>query len=373
MKKICFVVLFFCLFLSQIYSSNEFKNLNLTPLVIDGEETSASARLVQNSSQSAKINQREVLKNQPNIQNISALTVIPPRLGDDFSLILKPGQSEQVTLEVYNPTNFDININTVVKDFIVSSDGETPIPIEEDVNNRFSLAKWMQVVPESQNVASKTSVKVNIVIKVPTDAIPGGRYAMILHRPNVDNKKTTKSGTSVVSQIGTLLYAVVDGEVDSVATIDNFKFNSQEFGPIPYNLAIKNESSYHIRPKITIKIYNIFNKLISSFQEETKNIFPGTIREYNGYYNKIWGLGFYRANLLVEYGLNINDSMKLEDTSKFWIIPIRLIIVFLIILFLIIIFINAIIKKYRYNLISNKETITQLNKKIEEFKKMGSK
>ena len=102
------------------------------------------------------------------------LTAIPPRYGDDNSLLLQPGEKTQVQVRVRNSSPKTLPITTLATDFILDVDGETPIPVTENVSNRWSLANWLTVVPQSQVLQPQETGVVNILIEVPEDALPGG-------------------------------------------------------------------------------------------------------------------------------------------------------------------------------------------------------
>jgi hypothetical protein len=221
--------------------------------------------------------------------------------------------------------------------------------------------------PANQVLAPQTLTQVKILIQVPLDAVPGGRYAMVLHRPTIVDQAVS-NGVAIMPQIGTLLYAVIDGQVTGSPVIDGFDFSSVEFGPIPYKLFLRNELPTHISPKISYEITNIFGKRVGFFKEEEKNIFPGVIANYSGNFSKVWGFGQYKAKVLVEYQNN-NKIEKLSKQVSFWILPIRFIVIILIIVLIALFLINSLYKKYKNHYVSNKETIAKLSKQIEQLKK----
>lgn len=325
--------------------------------------TSSAQREVEIATESSRIIPPS---NNQSPNKITSLTVMPPKIGDDFSLILKPGQKKEVLIELRNPSNEYLKIESFVKDLMIASDGQTPVPVDEDINSKFSLAKWINLKPTNQVLAPQTLTEVKVLIEVPVDAVAGGRYAMVLHRPNTDNE--IKNGVAIMPQIGTLLYVIVDGNIKGEAKINSFNFDSVEFGPVDYQLSIKNDSPTHIRPKISYEINNLFGKKIGFLKEKEKNIFPGVIAQYEGQFPKVWGFGLYKANVLVEYQLG--DELKnISEQTDFWILPIRLILVALVFTILLIFLLRAIFRKYRNYYVSHKETIAKLNEQIEKLKK----
>ena len=149
---------------------------------------------------------------------------------------------------------------------------------------------------------------------------------MVLHEPaNPDDiTQAEGSGTGVTQRVGTLFYVVVDGPINEEAYIREFKFNKfQEFGPVPYSFTIRNQSDIHIRPRMSIDIFNMLGQKSDSIEVEPQNVFPLNSRDFAGKWDKIWGFGLYTAKLTASYG---DTGQVIVDTASFWIIPVRIIL-----------------------------------------------
>jgi hypothetical protein len=298
-----------------------------------------------------------------------ALTAVPPRFGDDYSLVLQPGQTTQVVLEVRNPTSTPIAIQSIAKDFIIGDDGETPLPVDDvNVSNRWSLANWLTITPNNTVIEARKTANVLVTIQVPNDALPGGHYAMILHKPATSNASNGSSGASVSTQVGTLLYVVVDGDITENAAISDFSFKKfSEFGPVDYNFTFNNESSMHVRPEISIVIKNLFGQVTDKLTVDQKNVFPGAPREYLGRWEKVWGFGPYKAELTAVYGRT--DQQVATAIASFWILPIRLIIAVLIVILVITLIIVGIKRKYANMLQVESNKVKKLDEKLKKAMK----
>lgn len=179
------------------------------------------------------------------------LVAMPPRAGDDGQLRAAPGETIQTSIRVRNTSNQTLTLRSYAQDFIVKEDGITPIPVQESVTNRWSLANWMAIAPNHHTLAPGDTAEMAVVVEIPEDAMPGGRYAMVLHEPT-DTTNITEvngSGAGITQRIGTLFYVIVDGPINEEAYIRDFRFKRfQEFGPVPYAFLIRNQSDIHIRP-----------------------------------------------------------------------------------------------------------------------------
>lgn len=291
------------------------------------------------------------------------LTAVPPRLGDDYSLVVSPGQTTQAVIEVRNPSDTSVSVDTFARDFIIGEDGETPVAVEDEVSSRWSLASWLTITPSNVVIKPRGSSTVTVNIAVPADALPGGHYAMVLHRPAINTTTTEVTGAEVTAQVGTLFYVVVDGEVVENADVQDFAFAKfSEFGPVAYSYKINNGSSLHIRPEATITVKNMLGKEVAVLSSEQKNIFPEASREFTGEWKVDWGFGRYTAVLNGTYGEN-NDKL-LSATTTFWIVPVRTILAVLLVIVLIILITVTTRKRYAKMLDLEEEKVKKLDEKL---------
>ena len=254
--------------------------------------------------------------------NVHALTIaaIPPRL----ELSGNPGDVLTAQLKVYNGSDSLQNYNVIIEDFIVADNKGTPISVVVP-NSRWSLKKWI-TAPTYLPVDSKTSQIINLTIRIPKNALPGGHFAMILYSPSENLKlgEIKKTSSAINQRVGTLLYVTVKGQVSELANISRFSIPKfSEFGPINISGSVESVSDVHVNPKGSISIYNPVRTKIYEHSIEVGNIFPDTARDFNHSWNQKWGWGQYRADLNLVYG---SVSSPLSASVYFWLFPIRLII-----------------------------------------------
>ncbi len=262
------------------------------------------------------------------------LTAIPPRLGDDGSLEVEPGQIVQTEVRVRNTTSQFQTIQTLVEDFIIGEDGKTPTPVPSNSDSRWSLASWIEV-PNSQTVLPPgVSQSVPIIIRVPENALPGGRYAMVMHQPIVDSQTTLSAaigGQAGINQrVGTLVYVRVEGAVTEEAHIRNITIPGfSEFGPVPISFEIENLSDIHIQPITQIRVTNMLGREVSELKVESQNIFPYTIRDFKAEWDQVWGFGRYTAHFMTVYG---SQGETVTASYSFWVLPYKLILTVLVVI-----------------------------------------
>lgn len=279
-----------------------------------------------------------------NAASSMSLTATPVRLGDDFSISLSPGEKKQVQVKVRNSSTEKVVLETGAVDFVIADDGSTPVAVEgNQVDNRWSLASWLTLAPAQHELKSEEVATVNVLIEVPNDALPGGHYAMIYHRP-VNSSGPDASGAGISQRIGTLLYVIVKGPITEEAGISSFNWPKfLENGPVNFSLTINNQSDIHINTKPVLKVYNLFGKQVADIEVEAKNIFPKSERNFSGTWNKVWGLGYYKAVVEAVYG---DQGKVMTASAGLFLIPVKLILLALI-LILIILVVSLSIKKRR--------------------------
>lgn len=278
-------------------------------------------------------NNTEATAAADSLQQLS-LTAIPTRLGDDLSLALDPGETEQVTLRVINTGSEAITIRSGAQDFVVFDDAQTPTPIDlAEADNRWSLASWLTITPSTQTIPAGEMASLQAVISIPDTALPGGHYAMVLHQPDVSVSADPSANTQVSGveqRVGTLLYVMVNGPIKEDAVIREFNIPSfTEFGPVPYSFAVENLSDIHIQPRVTLEIYNLLGRRVESTQFDVRNIFPYTSRDYEGKWDRVWGIGPYTAKLTMSYG---TQGSVVEISERFWLLPITIIVAIIVVL-----------------------------------------
>ena len=264
-----------------------------------------------------------------------SLTATPVRLGDDFSIKLNPGEKKQVQVKLRNGSSDPITLESGALDFTVAADGSTPVALDAtQADNKWSLSSWLTLVPAQHTLASEEVATVNVLIEVPKDALPGGHYAMIYHRP-INAGGVTESGSGISQRVGTLLYVIVNGPVNEEAYISRFDWPKfLENGPVNFALKIDNQSDIHINAKPVLKIHNVFGKEVANIEVESKNIFPKSERVFEGVWGKIWGLGYYKAVVEIPYG---SQGQVMTAMSSLFLIPVKIILLILILSLIIII------------------------------------
>jgi hypothetical protein len=86
---------------------------------------------------------------------------------------------------------------------------------------------------------------------------------------------------------------------------------------------VDNQSDIHLKPKVSLEVYNWFGTKVETIEVKPKNVFPLTSREFTGTWDRVWGIGLYKAKAVVSYGA---EGQVAFAQQYFWLLPIKLLI-----------------------------------------------
>jgi len=267
-----------------------------------------------------------------------------------FSICIKSTLAVETTSISVSPLSFDLSANpgdTIVNEFLVRNSGKDSINISvesqdfvasgeegeitlSDEKTTYSLTSWVDVDKGKFTLAGGKQQRVKFVIRVPYNAEPGGHYASVFAHLS-PTTADSQSGAYVGQKIGSLVLLRVAGNVREEASIESFKTASKwlEKGPITFDLRIKNTGSVHIKPKGMIAITNIWGDKVADIPVDQKNVLPGAIRHMSAEWSDTPMIGKFTATVLSYYG---QDNQQMTETTTFWIIPWKIILVITIII-----------------------------------------
>jgi len=295
-------------------------------------------------------------------QSVMGLSAVPPRL----DITVNPGEIITKEIKIRNESNLLKIISSSTKDFIVTNDSGTPVPLEEEVEieNRWAASAWLHLSETKFKLKPGETKSILLTVIAPDNALPGGHYSMVIHSP--DNEAVlSETGSSVITNVGSLIYITVPGDIKQDAQLRQFSApNFQEYGPVKFATNIHNLSDIHITPVGQITIKNWFNKAIAQLPIDGYNLFPYTSKDYQSTLDKKWLFGRYQADLVTAYG---NAGGVLTGTIFFWVLPWRLMI--LVTIALIIIGVLSWILIRRPTPPHQSEEVESLEKELEALKK----
>ena len=253
------------------------------------------------------------------------LEISPPLL----DLKADPGQEIKTALQVRNVTQGPLVIRANFEDFVAGGeDGQPKILLSEGDKSPYSIKDWLSTPPEV-TLAPGQRQAIEVSIRVPKDASPGGHYGVVRFSgtpPEIEN-----TGVSLSASVGTLFLVSVAGDITQSAKVAEL-FTSQngkrrslfEYGPIDITTRVENSGNVHFQPKGTVQVKDIFGRTVhlAQFNEDNRNVLPGSVRKFDNRLDKKLLFGRYTVQSDVVYG---TENQIASAKSTFWVVPYKLI------------------------------------------------
>lgn len=304
-------------------------------------------------------------------QTSQELQVSPAR----HNLEVNPGETVSLDFKFYNLGDKTISGIIKASDFIVTDNSGTPQILDQTLTGdavmpRFSGAAWVTLPFDRISIAASDQAPVRLTINIPSDARPGGRYVAVYFEPSTTNQVDTNTindnTAAIISQrIAGLIYLRVKGPINEKAMISRlFGPSFLEYGPITVETEILNRGDYHIRPRGSVSLKNLFSSTTDQKPIDEVNIFPDSSRSYKYSLGTKWMFGRYSVNIAAAYG---DGGQIIQRSVDVWVFPWK--IALAIFLGLIIL---LIVLRYIYRNFINKQTYLEqeLKKEHEEIEKL---
>ncbi len=152
-----------------------------------------------------------------------AFSISPPLI----ELKADPGQTSKATIKFTNISAGELLIKTQFNDFGAKNETGEPNIIFDDVDNEtHSLRTWIES-PAPFRIASKETKTVELPIKVPTNAEPGGHY--VVTRFTGTTPGLEENGVALTASIGSLVLMQVSGDIKEKASTASFYTATPQF------------------------------------------------------------------------------------------------------------------------------------------------
>lgn len=197
-----------------------------------------------------------------------AISISPTRQ----TITIDKGTTQTLSIEVENNENSELVVApTVYTFFLEEKTGALQLSEHDD-----SLS-WIQVKKEAIQIPPNEKVLVPYTITIPNDAKPGAYYFVLFAQ-----KKANNSTINVVSQVGSLLFLYVAGNIEESLHIADVNTNHRwYFAPnIEATVTFKNSGTIHVVPQGELTVKNARGNTITtmSLGENTEKILAGGTR-----------------------------------------------------------------------------------------------
>lgn len=256
--------------------------------------------------------------------------------------VIEKGKSQQLTVNIENPTDANVTAEPVVNDFI-SSDNETGEPrliLDDSIPPPKNSFKRLVDTQAPIQLGPREKKDITITIRVPADANPGGYYGAIRFVPS----STTGAGNvGLTASVGTIVLVRVPGNLTErldlveLTTAQNGKAKSFfTSGDVSVLSRIKNSGDIHLQPFGKVQVKNMFGKVVHEYEfnntDPRANILPDSIRKFEDSVPKPKGGWLGRYTVVANLGISQGSGDLISSSTTFWYMPAWSLIALLILL-----------------------------------------
>ncbi|MEM4397099.1 MAG: hypothetical protein QW757_00575 [Candidatus Woesearchaeota archaeon] len=180
----------------------------------------------------------------------------------------------------------------------------TDFPLTARIKKEGEIAEWLKLNPENESFEFSKSkpYTFTLIIEPPKDT-PSGNYSGIL-KITTDTYATVESGagSSVMAQVGLLIYVEVIGEEIILCRAGAISAESSEINqPFLVSAIIYNDGNVKLRPEIKVDVYDQYKtKIVYSASVLGDQILPTTSKQITKEIKNNLPIGQYFADIYVK-------------------------------------------------------------------------
>lgn len=239
-----------------------------------------------------------------------------------------PGETVDLSIKITNTGNQEKTMYITPANFEGDpNEGGAPQFVTDQAAGTF--ASWIALSEQQVVVKANERKEVAFKLNVPKNADPGSHFGAIVVSEENPRPANSNTPVSVTSQIATLVFAKVAGEVIERGKALSFSTTQgwYENPPVKFEVRFENEGNVRTKPTGLIEIYNSagIKEDVIQINKDFGGVLPKSVRKFeeewgpNKWLNIIPRVGMYRAEGVITYGLP-STTEKLP-TITFWLIP----------------------------------------------------
>jgi hypothetical protein len=276
-------------------------------------------------------------------QGGNGLRVSPVR----SDLTIKPGETQNLTINVTNVTAAPATFQTIVNDFMANpNESGSPAIIlnPNEFSQSHSLKRFVAPVADF-SLAPGQQKAIVVKIAVPTNAAGGGYFGAIRFAPAGSNTGPNQT-VSLAGSVGSLVLLKVPGNISEKVSIASFdaRINDRPSSFFTTNKDIdavvrfQNQGNIQEEPFGKILLKNRSGKILGQYEVNNTNppgnVLPDSIRKFPvSLQNKVGKFGQYKLEGNFGYG---SSGQLLSASTTFYVIPTSVIVGFVLLVLLII-------------------------------------
>jgi hypothetical protein len=238
-------------------------------------------------------------------------------------LNLDPGDKTTAEIKVINRTGEAATFEFSTEDFEGSDDPSQATVFMGDEESPIGARGWLKPEIESIVLQHGETLTFKVDVAVPSDATPGGHYAVLFASRTVDRYQE-EAGVKFTSRVGTLFLITVSGEIIESGSLDPPEVPKlSEYGPIDIGLVFNNEGNVHLKPSGKVIIRNFFGREVAEIDVREWVVLPEASRRTLVQWDGHRLIGRYTATAELSFG---SDGMPVYSQSSFWVIPWKIVL-----------------------------------------------
>lgn len=253
---------------------------------------------------------------------------------------IEKGKSQQLTVNIENPTDANVLATPVVNDFI-SSDNETGEPrliLDDSVEPpKNSFKRLVDNLPAVE-LGPREKKDIDVTIRVPESANAGGYYGAIRFVPSAS---TGTGNVGLTASVGTIVLIRVPGDLterlDLVELTAGQDGKAKSFftgGDVSVITRIKNSGDIHLQPFGKVQIKNMFGSVVQEYEfnntDPRANILPDSIRRFEDSVQKPSRGWLGRYTVVANLGISQGSGDLISSSTTFWYLPVWALIALLV-------------------------------------------
>lgn len=189
-----------------------------------------------------------------------------------------PGGSTTQAITVTNTGDMPVRVRATISDWNLSRAGSPQFVQASDP--RYSASAWIRIAPPEQVIDAGKEATVRFTLTIPASAEPAGYRSCILFEFHLANDDPLQRGrgVSVVSRIGTLIYANV-GQPPAAVDLTDLQTRALPEQPPQVVAVLKNTSRRTVRTKGTLTVYDKTGVAVSQSSVPDVPVLPESERE----------------------------------------------------------------------------------------------
>jgi len=195
-------------------------------------------------------------------------------------LEIDPGSSQTAEIRVINDEDQPITAQPILQAHAGNNEAGYPLDEQLAEDDPRNILSWVSFSEKKVSVPANSEKTVELTVRVPAGAEPGGRYASVVYLPVVEGDGNVQLRTSVAS----LLLIAVGGQQERSAELTSFDISDQLYSDrgVLFQVGYENTGNIHLKPEGEIRLKNAAGEYLTAISryldfETRQEILTGSI------------------------------------------------------------------------------------------------